>query len=140
MRIGNREFARQGHTYVMGILNVTPDSFSDGGKYQKLDQALYHVEEMIQEGMDIVDIGGESSRPGYTPVSAEEEISRVAPVIEAVKERFGIPVSLDTCKSKVAQAGITAGADLINDIWGLKYDPMLAEMIAQTNKIGRAHV
>lgn len=133
MRIGNREFARQGHTYVMGILNVTPDSFSDGGKYQKLDQALYHVEEMIQEGMDIVDIGGESSRPGYTPVSAEEEISRVAPVIEAVKERFGIPVSLDTCKSKVAQVGITAGADLINDIWGLKYDPMLAEMIAQTN-------
>jgi len=133
LRIGNIEFARQGHTYVMGILNVTPDSFSDGGKYQKLDQALYHVEEMIQEGMDIVDIGGESSRPGYTPVSAEEEISRVAPVIEAVKERFGIPVSLDTCKSKVAQAGITAGADLINDIWGLKYDPMLAEMIAQTN-------
>ncbi|MDE7187115.1 MAG: dihydropteroate synthase [Lachnospiraceae bacterium] len=133
MRIGNREFARQGHTYVMGILNVTPDSFSDGGKYQKLDQALYHVEEMIQEGMDIVDIGGESSRPGYTPVSAEEEISRVAPVIEAVKERFDIPVSLDTCKSKVAQTGITAGADLINDIWGLKYDPMLAEVIAQTN-------
>lgn len=133
MRIGNREFARQGHTYVMGILNVTPDSFSDGGKYQQLDQALYHVEEMLQDGMDIVDIGGESSRPGYTPVSVEEEISRVAPVIEAVKKRFDIPISLDTCKSGVAQAGIAAGADLINDIWGLKYDPLLAEIIAGTN-------
>lgn len=133
MRIGNREFERQGHTYVMGILNVTPDSFSDGGKYQKLDQALYHVEEMLSEGMDIVDIGGESSRPGYTPVSVEEEIDRVAPVIEAVKARFDLPISLDTCKAGVAQAGIAAGADLINDIWGLKYDLILAEVIAKTN-------
>lgn len=133
MRIGNREFVRQGHTYVMGILNVTPDSFSDGGKYQKLDQALYHVEEMIREGLDIVDIGGESSRPGYIPVSVEEETNRVAPVIEAVKERFDIPVSLDTCKSGVARAGIAAGADLINDIWGFKYDPVLAGVAAETN-------
>ena len=133
LKIGNREFARQGHTYVMGILNVTPDSFSDGGRYQKVDQALYHVEEMMQAGMDIVDIGGESTRPGYTPVSAEEEICRVVPVIEKIKSRFDIPVSLDTCKSEVAKAGIAAGADLINDIWGLKHDLMLAEVIASSN-------
>ncbi len=133
MKIGNREFARQGHTYVMGILNVTPDSFSDGGKYQKTDQALFHVEEMLQEGMDIVDIGGESTRPGYTPVSEEEEISRAIPVVEAVKSRFDVPISLDTCKAAVAKAGIAAGADLLNDIWGLKYDARLAGVIAETN-------
>lgn len=133
MRIGNREFALQGHTYVMGILNVTPDSFSDGGRYQKIDQALYHVEEMITQGMDIVDVGGESTRPGYTPVEPEEEKERVIPVIEAIKSRFDIPVSLDTCKAGVAKAGIQAGADLINDIWGLKSDPKLAEVIAENN-------
>ena len=133
MRIGSRDFATQGHTYVMGILNVTPDSFSDGGRYQKLDQALYHVEEMITDGMDIVDVGGESTRPGYTPVTAEEEEERVIPVIEAVKSRFNIPISLDTCKAAVAKAGIEAGVDLINDIWGLKFDPALAEVIANEN-------
>ena len=133
MRIGSRDFATQGHTYVMGILNVTPDSFSDGGRYQKLDQALYHVEEMITDGMDIVDVGGESTRPGYTPVTAEEEEERVIPVIEAIKSRFNIPISLDTCKAAVAKAGIEAGVDLINDIWGLKFDPALAEVIANEN-------
>ncbi len=133
MRIGSRDFAIQGHTYVMGILNVTPDSFSDGGRYQKLDQALYHVEEMITGGMDIVDVGGESTRPGYTPVTAEEEEERVIPVIEAIKSRFNIPISLDTCKAAVAKAGIEAGVDLINDIWGLKFDPALAEVIANEN-------
>ncbi len=133
MRIGSRDFATQGHTYVMGILNVTPDSFSDGGRYQKMDQALYHVEEMITGGMDIVDVGGESTRPGYTPVTAEEEEERVIPVIEAVKSRFNIPISLDTCKAAVAKAGIEAGVDLINDIWGLKFDPALAEVIANEN-------
>ena len=133
MRIGNRDFARQGHTYVMGILNVTPDSFSDGGRYQKLDQALYHVEEMITGGMDVVDVGGESTRPGYTPVTAEEEEERVIPVIEAIKSRFNIPISLDTCKAAVAKVGIEAGVDLINDIWGLKFDPALAEVIANEN-------
>ena len=133
MRIGSRDFAIQGHTYVMGILNVTPDSFSDGGRYQKLDQALYHVEEMITDGMDIVDVGGESTRPGYTPVTAEEEEERVIPVIEAIKSRFNIPISLDTCKAAVAKVGIEAGVDLINDIWGLKFDPALAEVIANEN-------
>ena len=102
MRIGNRDFARQGHTYVMGILNVTPDSFSDGGKYQRIDQALYHVEEMMQDGMDLLDIGGESTRPGYTTISAGEEIERVIPVLEAVKSRFNIPISLDSYKPEVA--------------------------------------
>lgn len=131
MKIGNREFETTGHTYVMGILNITPDSFSDGGRYNALDQALCRVEQMIAEGMDLLDIGGESTRPGYAPVSEEEEINRVIPVIEQIKKRFNIPISLDTYKSKVASAGIGAGADLINDIWGLKYDPEMAGVIAK---------
>lgn len=130
MKIGERSFKRHGKTYVMGILNVTPDSFSDGGKWNDVDRALYHVEEMIEEGMDILDIGGESTRPGYTMLSEEEEIQRVVPVIEAVKSKFDIPISLDTYKSKVAEAGIKAGADLINDIWGLKFNHDMAEVIA----------
>ena len=131
MVIGGREFVDSGKTYVMAILNVTPDSFSDGGRFNEMDRALWHVEEMIGDGMDILDIGGESTRPGYTLLSEEEETSRVAPVIEAVKKRFDVPVSLDTYKYKVAQAGIAAGADLINDIWGLKYDGgQMAETIA----------
>ena len=132
MKIGNREFQTKGHTYVMGILNVTPDSFSDGGKWNDRDRALKHVEEMIAEGMDIVDIGGESTRLGYTLLSDEEEIARVVPMIEAVKANFDIPISLDTYKSGVAEAGIRAGADLINDIWGLKYDRHMAEVIAKS--------
>lgn len=132
MKIGNKEFLTKGHTYVMGILNVTPDSFSDGGKWNDKDKALRHVEEMIEQGMDIVDIGGESTRPGYTLLPDEEEIARVVPIIEAVKQRFDIPISLDTYKSKVAQAGIEAGADLINDIWGLKYDENMAGVIAKS--------
>lgn len=130
MKIGAREFEMKGKTHVMGILNVTPDSFSDGGKFNQMDAALFHVEEMIKEGMDVLDIGGESTRPGYTVLSEEEEISRVVPVIEQVKARFDIPVSLDTYKSKVASAGILAGVDMINDIWGLKYDGNLAKIVA----------
>lgn len=132
MRIGRRDFEVDKHTYIMGILNVTPDSFSDGGKYNDIDKSLKHVEEMIAEGADILDIGGESTRPGYTLLSDEEEIERTAPVVEAVKNRFDIPVSLDTYKSKVALAGIKAGADMINDIWGLKYDSGMAGVIAQS--------
>lgn len=116
----------------MGILNITPDSFSDGGKYNDLDQALYHVEKMITDGMDIVDVGGESTRPGYTQISAQEEIERVTPVIEAIKSRFNVPISLDTYKSEVAKAGIAAGVDMINDIWGLKYDENMAQVIAES--------
>lgn len=132
MKIGNREFNLQDHTYVMGILNVTPDSFSDGGKWNDRDRALAHVESMLAEGMDIVDVGGESTRPGYTLLPDGEEIERVVPIIEAIKANFDVPISLDTYKSKVAKAGILAGADLINDIWGLKYDPDMAEVIAES--------
>ncbi len=117
MKIGNREFDVNNDTYVMGILNVTPDSFSDGGKFNNLEAALAHTEEMIKEGATIIDVGGESTRPGYTLISDEEEIGRVVPVIRAIKEKFDIPVSIDTYKSKVAKAAIAAGADLVNDIW-----------------------
>lgn len=130
IHIGSREFDLKNHIYIMGILNVTPDSFSDGGKYSRIDQALLRVEEMVKEGMDILDIGGESTRPGYTPLSQEEEKERILPVVEAVKKHFDVPVSLDTYKSKVAEAGIQAGADMINDIWGLKYDEKMAGVIA----------
>ena len=133
MKIGNREFDTANSAYIMGILNVTPDSFSDGGKYDSVDKALFRVEEMIKDGADIIDIGGESTRPGYTPVGAEEETSRVVPMIEAVKREFDIPISLDTSKASVARAGILAGADLINDIWGLKKDPDMAKVIAETS-------
>ena len=129
MKIGNRFFDTKNHTYIMGILNVTPDSFSDGGKWNHMDEALKHTEAMIADGADIIDIGGESTRPGHTPVSADEEAQRVLPVIEAVKKHFDIPVSVDTFKSSVAESSIQAGADLVNDIWGLKYDPKMAEVI-----------
>ena len=131
MKIGRTEFDPKGRTYVMGILNVTPDSFSDGGKWNRMDAALDHVEQMLDEGMDILDIGGESTRPGYTLISDQEEIERVVPMIEAVKSRFDVPISLDTYKSNVAKAGLAAGADMINDIWGLKYDAQMAQVIAQ---------
>lgn len=132
MVIGNREFDVKNHTYVMGILNVTPDSFSDGGKYDQLDRALFHAQEMIDDGADIIDVGGESTRPGYTMISDEEEIERTVPVVEALKERFDIPISIDTYKSKVAKANIKAGVDLVNDIWGMKYDKDMAKLVADT--------
>lgn len=135
MKIGNREFDVNNDTYVMGILNVTPDSFSDGGKFNNLEAALAHTEEMIKEGATIIDVGGESTRPGYTLISDEEEIGRVVPVIRAIKEKFDIPVSIDTYKSKVAKAAIAAGADLVNDIWGLKYDKSMAKVIADAGVV-----
>lgn len=131
MLIGNKNFDIK-KTYIMGILNVTPDSFSDGGKYTETDKALKHALSMIQDGADIIDIGGESTRPGYTEISAEEEIERVCPVIEKIKSETDVPISLDTYKSKVAAAGIQSGADLINDIWGLKFDHDMAKVIAQS--------
>lgn len=131
MKIGNKEFHVEEHTYVMGILNVTPDSFSDGGKFNQVDTALKHTEEMIQDGADIIDVGGESTRPGYTLLTDEEEIERVVPVIERLKREFDIPVSIDTYKSRVAESALKAGADLVNDIWGLKYDANMAKVIAQ---------
>ena len=133
MIIGNKEFDILNHTYLMGILNVTPDSFSDGGNYNHIDRALFRVEEMITEGMDILDIGGESTRPGYERISEEEEIERVVPVIDKISHNFDVPISLDTYKSKVAMAGIQAGAHMINDIWGLRYDEQMAKVIADTH-------
>ena len=130
MIIGNKEFGN--HTYVMGILNVTPDSFSDGGKFNNIDSALKHTEQLINDGADIIDVGGESTRPNYTKISDEEEIERVVPVIEKIKADFDVPVSIDTYKSKVAMAAVGAGADLVNDIWGLKYDKNMAEVIAKS--------
>lgn len=133
MKIGNHVFDMN-RTHVMGILNVTPDSFSDGGKWNSMEQSLRHVEQMITEGAAIIDIGGESTRPGYTMISDEEEIARVVPVIEAVKKNFDIPVSIDTYKSKVAEAACVAGADLINDIWGLTYDDEMAAVVKKYDK------
>lgn len=130
MKIGNKDFDTDKHTYIMGILNVTPDSFSDGGKFNQMDAALARAEQMMEEGADIIDIGGESTRPGHVQISEEEEIERTAPIIQAVKNRFDVPVSIDTYKAKVAQAAVDAGADLVNDIWGLKYDEKIAGVIA----------
>lgn len=125
MIIGNKNFS-ENRTHIMGILNVTPDSFSDGGKWNSLDNALIHTEQMIEDGAEIIDVGGESTRPGYTQISDNEEIERVIPIIEAIKKRFDIPLSIDTYKSGVARAALDAGADLLNDIWGFKYDTEIA--------------
>ncbi|MBP3746553.1 MAG: dihydropteroate synthase [Ruminococcus sp.] len=133
MIIGNKGFDTENKCYIMGILNVTPDSFSDGGKYNTVEAALRHAEEMINEGADIIDIGGESTRPGFTRITDEEEISRVVPVIEAVKKNFDIPISIDTYKYAVAKEAVNAGADLINDICGLKHDNgEMAKLIAES--------
>lgn len=116
---------------VMAILNLTPDSFSDGGRYPDPDTALARVDEMIAEGADIIDIGGESTRPGAERVPAGEEIQRTVPVISAIVERFGIPVSIDTSKSEVAAAALDAGAEIVNDVSGLRFDPELAAVAAE---------
>lgn len=120
-----------GKTLVMGILNVTPDSFSDGGKYSFLENAVAHAKKMAEEGADIIDVGGESTRPGHKQISVEEEIARVVPVIKAIKEELDIVLSIDTYKSQVAEAAIAAGADIINDVWGAKYDPVIAAVAAK---------
>ena len=131
MKIGSRYFPSGERTYVMGILNVTPDSFSDGGRYNDLDRALAQAEKMIAEGVDILDVGGESTRPGHVQIGDEEEIRRVVPVIEELKKRYDVPVSIDTYKSAVAEAALMAGADLLNDIWGFRYDERCAELAAR---------
>lgn len=131
MIIGNKLFDTEHKCYIMGILNVTPDSFSDGGKYNRIDDALRHAGEMIRDGADIIDVGGESTRPGHEQITDEEEITRVSPVIEALRARFDVPVSVDTYKSNVAEAALKAGADLVNDIWGFKHDPRVAKLTAK---------
>lgn len=133
MRIGRYELDTHRQAHVMGILNVTPDSFSDGGRYIRPDDALRRCEQMIREGAAIIDVGGESTRPGYAPISVAEEIDRVAPVIEAIRARFDAPISVDTYKSAVAKAALQAGADMVNDIWGLKTDPAMAKVVADAD-------
>ena len=118
-------------TLIMGVLNVTPDSFSDGGKYNTIDHAVKRAIEMVEQGADIIDIGGESTRPGYTPISVEEELSRLIPVIEAITRNVHVPLSIDTFKAETAKESIKAGAHIINDIWGAKADPNMAKVAAE---------
>src|SRR5215210_5047873 len=117
-------------TLIMGILNVTPDSFSDGGQFLTLDNAQTRAEQMIAEGADIIDVGGESTRPGGEPVSIDEEIARVVPVIEALAQRSDVPISVDTTKSEVARAALDAGAAIVNDISALRFDFYIADAVA----------
>jgi dihydropteroate synthase len=119
-------------TYVMGILNVTPDSFSDGGKYTNLDKAIKRAIDMVENGADIIDVGGESTRPGYQPVDPFDEISRVVPVIEKLTKEINVPISVDTSKAIVAEKAIMAGACIINDIWGMQKDENMAEVVSKT--------
>ena len=118
-------------TLIMGILNVTPDSFSDGGQFVTLDTALAHAEQMIAEGADIIDVGGESTRPGGEPISVEEEIERVVPVISALAQRSNVPISVDTTKSEVVRAALDAGAAIVNDISALRFDFYVADAVAR---------
>ena len=131
IKIGNRRFDLDGSCYIMGILNVTPDSFSDGGSFNSVEAAFARACQMAEEGADIIDVGGESTRPGHIQISDEEEIERVVPVIEKIKAELDIPVSIDTYKSAVAQAAVKVGADLINDIWGFRYDEEVARITAE---------
>lgn len=132
MKINDRNFNPE-HIEIMGILNVTPDSFSDGGKFTEIDAALRQAERMIQEGASIIDVGGESTRPGFAAVPAEEEMRRVIPVITEIKKRFDILVSVDTYKAVTAEAALKAGADIVNDVWGFKKDPKIADVTAKYN-------
>lgn len=131
MKQNNRWNVFPHQTAVMGILNITPDSFSDGGKYNSIDKAIEQAQQMEVDGAHIIDIGGESTRPNHEPVSIDEEIERVVPVIEAVKEHIQIPISIDTYKAKTAEAAVRAGASMINDIWGAKKDRAIAQVAAR---------
>ena len=133
MKIGGKTFDFNKRTYIMGILNVTPDSFSDGGKYINFNDAVAHGRKMIEDGADIIDVGGESTRPGATPVSAAEEIKRVIPVIKELAKVKGAVISIDTTKSPVAEAAIKAGASMINDVSALRFDKKIAKVAARHN-------
>ena len=118
-------------TYIMGILNVTPDSFSDGGNFSNIDIAVNHAKEMIEQGADIIDLGGESTRPGHNYVDVEEEKRRIIPVIKKLKEEIKVPISVDTYKADVAEAALELGVEMINDVWGLRRDDNMAFVIAK---------
>ena len=131
---GNKEIILEEGTLVMGILNVTPDSFSDGGKYNNLDSAMKQAEKLISEGADIIDVGGESTRPGHIQITSEEEILRVVPIIEKISKNLDTIISIDTYKYDVAKEAIKVGANIINDIWGLQYDNgEMAELVKKSN-------
>lgn len=125
-----KEYNLSERTYIMGILNATPDSFSDGGFYSSVDQAVKQAVQMEEDGADIIDIGGESTRPDHKPVTLDEELERVIPIIEAVKKKVNLPISIDTYKAEVAEQAIKAGAEIINDVWGAKKDPKIATVAA----------
>ncbi|MBU0903969.1 MAG: dihydropteroate synthase, partial [Firmicutes bacterium] len=118
-------------TIVMGILNVTPDSFSDGGQFDAIDEAILHAKQMVNDGAKIIDIGGESTRPGHDPVSVEQEIARVIPVIQALSKELDVMISIDTYKAEVAEQAILAGAHIINDVWGAKKEPAIVHVAAK---------
>ena len=128
MKIRNTQFDFHSTAYLMGILNVTPDSFSDGGQYNSIETAVEKAKEMVADGASIIDVGGESTRPGHISLSDAEEIERVVPVIKALRSQLEVPISIDTSKANVARAALEAGADLVNDVWGFKRDPQLAEV------------
>ena len=135
IKIGNRVFDLKNHTYVMGILNVTPDSFSDGGMYMNTESAFKRAVQMVNDGADIIDVGGESTKPGYTPVSAQEQIERVMPVIEEIKKKIDVPISIDTYNAEVAKEAVKNGCDIVNDIWALHNAEGMAKVIADTHVV-----
>jgi len=131
LKFGKYELPIHEETIVMGIVNITPDSFSDGGKYNTVEAAVSHAKQLVAEGAKIIDIGGESTRPGFIKVEVEDEIKRVVPIIEALSAEIDVPISIDTYKSEVAEAAVKAGASIINDVWGAKYDPKIADVAAK---------
>ncbi|KQL35158.1 dihydropteroate synthase [Bacillus sp. FJAT-25509] len=130
---GNYSLPIQNETIVMGILNVTPDSFSDGGRYNEIELAIQHAKKLIADGAKIIDVGGESTRPGAAIVDVDEELRRVVPIISALSKEIDVPISIDTYKSEVAKQAVEAGATIINDVWGAKKDPKIAEVAAAYN-------
>ncbi|BCB01949.1 dihydropteroate synthase [Bacillus sp. KH172YL63] len=132
MKCGTYELDFEKKTLIMGILNITPDSFSDGGSYNELERAVDRAKEMVEMGADIIDIGGESTRPGHQVIPVEEEISRVVPIIEAISREVNVPISIDTYKAETARRALAAGASIINDVWGAKKDPEMAAVAADT--------
>lgn len=131
LHCGNYKLPLGKKTYIMGILNVTPDSFSDGGRYLKIDSALEHAKKMVEDGADIIDVGGQSTRPGFIKVDDNEEIKRILPVIKGLLNEINVPISIDTYKASVADKALAAGAHIINDIWGLQKDKNIANVVAK---------
>ncbi|HHT01829.1 MAG TPA: dihydropteroate synthase [Firmicutes bacterium] len=133
LRCGEAQWEIGKRTYIMGILNVTPDSFFDGGRFLTAPEAIERAWEMVAQGADIIDVGGFSTRPGHCPVSVEEEISRILPVIERLAAELPVPISVDTFRAEVAERALKAGAAMINDVWGLRADRQMAQVVARHN-------